>query len=159
MVFPTPGSCMHGGQLLPPYFFRHLQNDAGNHSDGFLPGTKLWPLPMNGFPGILEVEFCQQSPEKRLHHHLFSGSPFSSEVFISVLGLVATPYICYFYFFFFCIVPFTSFFIGVEFLCNVVLISVVQRSELILCIHISPPSWTSLPPLSPTHRGHHGALS
>ena len=49
-MFPTPGSCMHGGQLLPPYFFRHLQNDAGNHSDGFLPGTKLWPLPMNGFP-------------------------------------------------------------------------------------------------------------
>ena len=96
----------------------------------------------------------------------WEASPPSPVLWFSLLqwGLYLSPgvsgYPLYLLFlFFFCIVPFTSFFIGVEFLCNVVLISVVQRSELVLCIHISPPSWTSLPPLSPTHRGHHGALS
>ena len=157
MAFPTPGSCMHRGQLPLPSsgIFRAMQV---NHSDGFLSGTKLWPLSIDGFPGILEGRVLAAQPWNLLHHPLFTGCPFSSEVFISVLGLVSTPYICYFYFFFYC--SFYLFFlIGVEFLCDVVLISVVQRSELVLCIHVPPPSWTSLPPLSPTHWGHQGALS
>ena len=33
---------------------------------------------------------------------------------------------------------------------NVVLVSAVQ-SELVICIHISPPCWTSLPPHPPSH--------
>ena len=36
--------------------------------------------------------------------------------------------------------------IGIYLLYNVVLVSAVQRSESAICIHISPPSWTSLPP-------------
>ena len=38
------------------------------------------------------------------------------------------------------------FLIGVELLYNVVLVSSVQQSESTICIPISPPSWTSLPP-------------
>ena len=36
-------------------------------------------------------------------------------------------------------------------LSNFVLVSAVQRSESALCIHISPPSWTSLLPTNPLH--------
>ena len=41
------------------------------------------------------------------------------------------------------------------------LVSAVQQSESTLCIHISFPSWTSLPPppTYPTPLGHHRALS
>ena len=42
-----------------------------------------------------------------------------------------------------------SCFIGVQLLYNGVLISAVQRSESAMCIPISPPSWTSLPPQPP----------
>ena len=41
------------------------------------------------------------------------------------------------------------FLIGVQLLYNVVLVSAVQQSESAICIHISPPSWTSLPPHTP----------
>ena len=37
-------------------------------------------------------------------------------------------------------------FTGVKLIYNVVLVSAVQRSESAICIPISPPSWTSLPP-------------
>ena len=46
---------------------------------------------------------------------------------------------------------FFFFLIGVELLYNVVLVSVVQWSESAVCIHISPPSCTSLPPSPPSH--------
>ena len=100
-------ACIEGSCLFHTSsgFFRAMQV---NHSDGFLSGTKLWPLSIDGFPGILEGRVLAAQPWNLLHHPLFTGCPFSSEVFISVLGLVSTPYICYFYFFF--IVPFTSFF-------------------------------------------------
>ena len=40
------------------------------------------------------------------------------------------------------------------------LVSAVQRSESTICIHISPPSWTSVPPdPHPTPLGHHRAPS
>ena len=39
---------------------------------------------------------------------------------------------------------FIYFLIGVKLFYNVVLASAVQRSESAICIHISPPSWTSL---------------
>ena len=41
--------------------------------------------------------------------------------------------------------------------CNAVLVSSVQRSHSTICIHISPPSSSYLPPNSPhlTHLGHH----
>ena len=36
------------------------------------------------------------------------------------------------------------------------LYNVVQQSRLVICIHVFPPSWPSLPPaLHPTHLGHH----
>ena len=41
------------------------------------------------------------------------------------------------------------FFIGVLLLYNGVLVSAVQQSESAIRIHISPPSWISLPPRSP----------
>ena len=41
--------------------------------------------------------------------------------------------------------------IGVQLLYNVVLVSAVQRSESALCIHISPPAWTSFLPTNPLH--------
>ena len=34
---------------------------------------------------------------------------------------------------------------------NVVLVSAVQGSKSAVCIHISPPSWTSLPPCPPSY--------
>ena len=145
-------ACMEGSCLLHTSsgIFRTMQV---NHSDGFLSGTKLWPLSIDGFPGILEGRVLAAQPWNLLHHPLFTGCPFSSGVFISVLGLVSAPYICYFYFFLVFLLP--LFLIGVEFLCNVVLISVVQRSELVLCIHVPPPSWTSLPSNPhPTPLGH-----
>ena len=46
-----------------------------------------------------------------------------------------------------------------QLLYNVLLISAVQQCESAICIHISPPSWTSLPPLHPTPPGHHRTLS
>ena len=50
--------------------------------------------------------------------------------------------------------------IGVELLYNVVLVSAVQWSESAVRIHMSPPSWASLPPPPhPTPLGHHRALS
>ena len=33
---------------------------------------------------------------------------------------------------------------------NVVLVSAIQQSESAVCIHVTPPTWTSLPPLPPT---------
>ena len=42
---------------------------------------------------------------------------------------------------------------------NVVIVCSMQWSESSLCTHISPPSWTFLPPLHPTPLGHHRALS
>ena len=46
-----------------------------------------------------------------------------------------------------------------ELLYNVLLASAVQQCESAICIHISPPSWTSLQPLHPTPLGHHRTLS
>ena len=37
---------------------------------------------------------------------------------------------------------FNFFFIGVQLLYNVALLSAVQQSESAVCIHVSPPSWT-----------------
>ena len=48
--------------------------------------------------------------------------------------------------FFFLTVVFTFFLIRVQLLYNVVLVSAVQGSESAMCIHISLPSWVSLPP-------------
>ena len=45
-----------------------------------------------------------------------------------------------------------------ELLYNVLLVSAVQQCESATCIHISPPSGTSLPPVHPTRLGHHGTL-
>ena len=50
------------------------------------------------------------------------------------------------------------FLIGVSSLYNVVLVSAVQLSESGICVHISFPSWASLP-YHPTHLGHHKAQS
>ena len=52
--------------------------------------------------------------------------------------------------------------IKVLLLYNVVLISALQGSESAVCLHISPPSWTSSTPHTHTHPttpGHHTALS
>ena len=52
-----------------------------------------------------------------------------------------------------------SFFIGVELLYNVVIVSAVQKSKSAVCIHIFSSSLASLPP-NPhsTPLGHHGIL-
>ena len=51
---------------------------------------------------------------------------------------------------------FFFFFIGVQLLYNVVLVSAVQQSESVTCICVSPPSLISLPQrLHPTPLGHH----
>ena len=44
---------------------------------------------------------------------------------------------------------FLNFFIGVELLYNVVLVSTVQQSESAIRRHISPPFWISFPLRSP----------
>ena len=56
---------------------------------------------------------------------------------------------------------FFSFFIGVQLLYNVMLISAVAQSESAVCIHMSSSSWAFLPPIHPhlTPLSHHGALS
>ena len=57
---------------------------------------------------------------------------------LRILFLQITPLNSTFFFYWF-------FFIGVQLLYNVVLVSVVQWSDSTICVHISPPSWTSLP--------------
>ena len=52
-------------------------------------------------------------------------------------------------------------FIGVKLLFNVMLVSTVQQCESAICVHLSPPAWSSFP-LShhyPTLLAHHRALS
>ena len=51
-------------------------------------------------------------------------------------------------------------FIGVEMLCNIVLVSAVQWSESAIRMHISPPSWTShYPPFCPSRSSQSTELS
>ena len=51
-------------------------------------------------------------------------------------------------------------FIGVCLVCNIVLVSAVQQSESTICIHTSPPSWTSVTPTPhPTPLVHNRVLS
>ena len=61
----------------------------------------------------------------------------------------------------FCFFPIriSNFFIEIQSLCNVVLLSAVQWSKSAMCTHISPPSRASLSPHPhPTHLGHQRAL-
>ena len=52
----------------------------------------------------------------------------------------------------------SNFFIKIQLLCNVMLVSAVQWSKSVMCIHISPPSRASLSAHPhPTHLGHHRA--
>ena len=52
------------------------------------------------------------------------------------------------------------FLIGGKLVYSVVLVSAVQQHESAIIIHISLPSWTSLPPyVHPTHLGHQRGLS
>ena len=50
-------------------------------------------------------------------------------------------------------------FTGIKLLYNVVPVSVVQWSQSAICMHISPPSWSSLLPPHPSHLGHQRALN
>lgn len=102
------------------------------------------PLSLNGFPGILEVEFLpaqpwETSPPPPVLCCLFPGRLLSSP------GVSGYP--LYLLFPFFALTSF--FFYWSRILCNVVLISVVQRSELISCIHISTFLTSCLPSALP----------
>lgn len=57
-----------------------------------------------------------------------------------------------------CALPYvidSIFLIGGKLLCNVVLVSAIQHCKSVIIIHMSPPSWVSLPFPHPTYLGHH----
>ena len=66
--------------------------------------------------------------------------------FLPLYGFLITAHYLFIYYSLKFFLNFLSFLIRIQLLYNVLLVSAVQQSEPTLCMHIFPPSWTSLPP-------------
>ena len=147
--------------------FSHSCNDAMNFGQEYCR-NKAWPSQQS----ILRVSWCWYTHRRDAcgghHRTLENGVALSHPGWDDCLckglasreaGWEAYRTLYYFYFLFIYLFIFIYFFIGVKSLHSVVLVSAVQWSESAICIHVSPPCWTSLPPPLPPDVGRHRAPS
>ena len=133
-----------------------------HHCSGSPPYLRTLPTlpPTGSAPPMFPLHLCHRfsllyltiTPLPTSHILSFLGKQISLE---RLIGLCFCPTLCLFPLY----LNWILFFIGIELLYNAVLVSVVQGSESAICIHISPPSWTSLPYPHSTHLGRHQAPS